>query len=86
MQSPIPVVIGNAAYIARYQNALTWLAHTAGQPTWDPKGVDGKFGPNTQNAVKAFQHAHGLSPVDGFAGAATAAALDAALSAQPAAA
>lgn len=76
----------NPAYITRYQNALTWLAHTALQPAWDPKGVDGKYGPNTIAAVKAFQAAHGLSPVDGMAGAATAAAIDASLTAQPAAA
>jgi peptidoglycan hydrolase-like protein with peptidoglycan-binding domain len=66
----------NAAYIARYQNALTFLSKARGAPTWDPKGVDGKYGPNTAAAVKAFQAAHHLTPVDGFCGAATAAALD----------
>lgn len=66
----------NAAYIARYQQALTYLAQQ--DPAYDPGGVDGKFGPNTQAAVKRFQFDHNLAPVDGFAGAATAAALDAA--------
>ena len=71
----------NAAYITRYQNALTFLAHASSAPALDPQGVDGKYGPHTAAAVKAFQAAHGLTPVDGFAGAATAAALDAAVNA-----
>jgi len=75
----------NAPYIKRYQTALTWLAQL-GHPTWDPGGVDGKFGPNTSNAVKAFQRDMSLAPVDGFAGAATAAALDHAMALQQAAA
>ena len=66
----------NAPYITRYQSALTWLAYRGLGP-FDPQGVDGKFGPNTSAAVKSFQQAHGLSPVDGEAGAATAAAIDA---------
>jgi peptidoglycan hydrolase-like protein with peptidoglycan-binding domain len=66
----------DAAYITRYQTALTVLAQQ--DPAYDPGGVDGKFGPNTQAAVKRFQFDHNLAPVDGFAGAATAAALDAA--------
>jgi peptidoglycan hydrolase-like protein with peptidoglycan-binding domain len=68
----------NAQYIALYQNALSWLASSMAQPTWDPQGVDGKYGPNTQAAVMAFQGAHGL-PIDGQVGPATAAAIDAAL-------
>ena len=68
----------NATYVALYQNALTWLASTQGQPAWNPQGVDGKYGPNTQAAVQAFQAAHGL-PVDGQVGPATAAAIDAAM-------
>ena len=69
---------GNAAYITRYQNALTYLAKVLNQPSWDTQGVDGKYGPHTQAAVKAFQGAHGLT-TDGQAGATTAAALDAAV-------
>jgi hypothetical protein len=64
----------NAAYIKRYQAALTYLAQR--DPAYDPGGVDGKFGPNTAAAVKRFQFDHNLAPIDGFAGAATAAALD----------
>jgi peptidoglycan hydrolase-like protein with peptidoglycan-binding domain len=71
----------NGGYIARYQSALAYLAAAHGSPAWDPQGVDGKFGPHTSSAVKAFQTDHGLSPVDGEAGAATAAAIDAALAA-----
>lgn len=65
----------NATYIARYQNALSYLARARNQPSWDPKGVDGKFGPNTQAAVMAFQRAKALT-VDGQCGNQTSAALD----------
>jgi len=41
---------------------------------FDPKGIDGKFGPDTETAVKAFQQANGL-PVDGIVDANTRAAL-----------
>jgi peptidoglycan hydrolase-like protein with peptidoglycan-binding domain len=70
----------NGAYIKRYQSALTYLSTTLGQPSWNPGGVDGKYGPNTQAAVKAFQGAQSL-PVDGQCGPTTAAALDHLLSA-----
>jgi len=72
----------NAAYIQRYQRALTWLASSKGHPSWDPGGVDGKYGPKTQAAVKAFQAGSGLAQ-DGEAGAQTAAALDAAMGLAP---
>ncbi len=42
---------------------------------FDPGSVDGKFGPNTERAVKAFQRANGLT-VDGLVGPRTRAALD----------
>jgi peptidoglycan hydrolase-like protein with peptidoglycan-binding domain len=64
----------NGPYIARYQNALTWLASS--NPAFNPQGVDGKFGPNTKAAVMAFQRARGVTPVDGMCGATTAAAID----------
>ena len=41
---------------------------------FDPNGIDGKFGPDTETAVKAFQQANGL-PVDGIVDANTRAAL-----------
>jgi peptidoglycan hydrolase-like protein with peptidoglycan-binding domain len=66
----------NAAYIARYQSALTYLAYQTQMPAFDPQGVDGKYGPNTTAAVKAYQTFAGL-PADGACGAATAARLDA---------
>lgn len=44
---------------------------------FDPKGVDGKFGPGTKNALIAFQKSKGLT-ADGIAGPATFAALQSA--------
>ena len=41
---------------------------------FDPNGIDGKFGPDTEAAVKAFQQANGLT-VDGIVGPITRAAL-----------
>ena len=41
---------------------------------YDPKGIDGKFGPGCEEAVKAFQRDAGLA-VDGSCGSATRAAL-----------
>jgi Putative peptidoglycan binding domain len=63
----------NAQYIARYQTALAQLG-------FNPGALDGKYGPATAAAVKAFQTAHGLT-ADGQAGPATAAAIDQALGA-----
>jgi len=75
--SPYPgpgAYASNTAYIARYQAALTWLAQQ-GHPAWDPGGIDGKYGPKSGAAVRAFQTDNGLKP-DGMAGADTARALD----------
>ena len=52
---------GNAVKLL--QQALTMTGHYSGE-------IDGKFGPGTENAVKAFQNAAGLV-ADGKAGAAT---------------
>lgn len=41
---------------------------------FDPNGIDGRFGPGTETAVKAFQQANGLT-VDGIVGPITRAAL-----------
>lgn len=45
------------------QDALNTLGYTGG-------GLDGFFGPGTENALKAYQEANGLTP-DGIAGCAT---------------
>lgn len=70
----------NPTYITAYQGALTYLAWKLSKPTFDPGGVDGRYGTNTKNAVAAFQKWAGLS-VDGNAGKDTAAALDNAIKA-----
>ena len=57
--------------VATLQAALTSLGYAAGTP-------DGSYGPSTVEAVSAFQTANGLS-VDGVAGPATLAAINAAL-------
>jgi peptidoglycan hydrolase-like protein with peptidoglycan-binding domain len=75
--SPYPgpgAYASNTAYISRYQSALTWLAQQ-GHPAWDPGGIDGKYGPKSGAAVRAFQTDNGLKP-DGMAGADTARTLD----------
>jgi peptidoglycan hydrolase-like protein with peptidoglycan-binding domain len=68
----------NAAFIRRYQTALTYLASARAQPTWNPQKIDGKYGPLTKAAVSAYQQAHALT-VDGECGNQTAASLDAEL-------
>src|SRR5690349_16847028 len=40
--------------VTKLQKRLTELG-------FDPKGIDAKFGPNTEDAVKAFQQANGLA-------------------------
>lgn len=46
---------------------VRYLQGKLGQLGYAPGHVDGKFGPNTESAVRAFQHDHGLS-VDGIVG------------------
>lgn len=65
----------NSAYIQRVQTALTWVAWKLSDPTLDPHGVDGVMGPNSKNAVLAFQHRYQLT-ADGMAGKEVASFLD----------
>jgi len=59
-------------------NAVTALQTKLKQLGFDPKGVDGKFGPGTKAAVIAFQKSKGLQ-ARGLAGPKTMAALDEAI-------
>lgn len=54
--------------------AVVELQRALAREGFDPGAVDGKFGPNTERAVRAFQRANGLD-VDGVVGPHTRAAL-----------
>lgn len=54
---------------------VKWLQAELKERGYDPRGIDGKFGEDTANAVRAFQRAAGLT-VDGKAGKNTITALD----------
>ena len=58
------------AYVTLLQTKLIQLGYSL-----EPYGADGKFGAKTEEAVKAFQRDHGLTP-DGIVGPKTWAALD----------
>lgn len=53
---------------------VTWLQTSLKAAGFDPGAIDGKFGPATTIAVKAYQAARSLV-VDGWPGVATTAAL-----------
>ena len=63
----------SASDASALQTQLNALGHTG--TNQKPLAVDGKFGPHTEHAVKAFQQAHGLE-ADGKVGAQTRQALD----------
>ena len=75
---PIPVGVGGGDHDAN------WVQATLNALGASPKlTVDGNYGRQTRNAVRAFQAAHGLV-VDGLVGPLTTAALTQALAAVPA--
>lgn len=43
------------------------------RPKFDPKGIDGSYGPNTEDAVLRYQKYYGVKPYDGIYGPKTAA-------------
>jgi len=47
--------------VKRQQTTLKELSEFYGESEWDPGGVDGKKGPNTIQAIKAFQKASGIT-------------------------
>ena len=67
------------AFISAYQGALHYLAWKFSQPSWDPVVVSGQLDAGTTAAVKAFQTAKKLTPVDGEVGTNTAHAMAAAM-------
>lgn len=62
----LPVLVKGAKNetVRRLQMLLTELHY-------DPKGIDGSFGPGCDAAVRKYQADHGLNPVDGSVGPAT---------------
>jgi peptidoglycan hydrolase-like protein with peptidoglycan-binding domain len=56
-------------------SAVSTMQQDLARAGFNPGGVDGNFGPNTQAALKRFQSAHGLTQ-DGICGPQTWAALD----------
>ena len=78
---PVPVPVPSAllkrgspagfdARVLAVQTRLLALGYSLGKT-----GADGKFGSATESAVKAFQSANGVKPVDGIVGPNTTAAL-----------
>ena len=65
-------------YVVELQNDLIQLGYSVGST-----GADGKFGKNTEAAVKAFQKDHPPLIVDGIVGRLTWSALDEAIQPQP---
>jgi peptidoglycan hydrolase-like protein with peptidoglycan-binding domain len=51
------------------QTALDLLATSAGQPTWNPNGLDGVVGPGTRTALTNFQRDHQLPQTPGITSA-----------------
>ena len=66
----------NSNAVRLCQEILTHLVDFhGGNPAWDPKGIDGDFGPKTDAAVRAFQTDLSLT-VDGIVGPRTWCALN----------
>lgn len=68
---PMDTVVGygntvSGDYVRAAQAALTYI-HNHYYVSCDPQGIDGSFGPNTYNAVRAYQAYEGIT-VDGYVG------------------
>lgn len=61
--SPQPTIARGSfgSSVRELQKILTSVAKREDNLLFDPKGIDGEFGENTENAVKAFQKSRGLS-------------------------
>jgi peptidoglycan hydrolase-like protein with peptidoglycan-binding domain len=73
-------------HVTEAQRLLTEISSKTGNAAINPRGVDGSYGPNTRNAVIAFQNYYNANntqkiSVDGVVGPNTWAALDKTISA-----
>ncbi|MCD8485413.1 MAG: peptidoglycan-binding protein [Desertifilum sp.] len=57
----------NNQEVRNLQSLLEQASRRFGNPRFDPGGIDGDFGPRTEEAVRQYQLAFGIRPADGVA-------------------
>lgn len=74
---PVPVGVGGGTHDTLWvQHALNDVAHSGIVQIEGPLREDGNYGRRTREAVRAYQRARNIHPVDGLAGPVTNAALE----------